>query len=155
MNKQQNKLRMNNKGFSLVELIVVIAIMAVLIGVLAPQFIKYVDKSRASTDMQNLQQIKSAAEAYFADNPSADTAAFTVTVKNDKVSLDLGGTNAKAIMENAGLSSDLKLSSTKWESVKMVYNASTNAWSITGTNTVDATKYNLASMATATSTPAK
>lgn len=150
MNKQQNKLRMNNKGFSLVELIVVIAIMAVLIGVLAPQFIKYVDKSRASTDMQNLQQIKSAAEAYFADNPSADTAAFTVTVKNDKVSLDLGGTNAKAIMENAGLSSDLKLSSTKWESVKMVYNASTNAWSITGTNTVDKAKYNLASMATAT-----
>lgn len=153
MNKQQNKLRMNNKGFSLVELIVVIAIMAVLIGVLAPQFIKYVDKSRASTDMQNLQQIKSAAEAYFADNPSAEAEAFKVTVKEDKVSLDLGGTNAKAIMENAGLSSDLKLSSTKWEDVEMVYNASTNVWKIEGTNTVDEEKYNLASMATAT--PAK
>ena len=152
MNKQQNKLRMNNKGFSLVELIVVIAIMAVLIGVLAPQFIKYVDKSRASTDMQNLQQIKSAAEAYFADNPSAEAEAFIVKANGTELEFDGA---ADEVMANAGLSQDLKLSSTKWENVEMVYNASTNAWSITGTNTVDATKYNLASMATATSTPAK
>lgn len=40
----------NNEGFSLVELIVVVAIMAVLIGVLAPQYIKYVEKSRATVD---------------------------------------------------------------------------------------------------------
>lgn len=37
-----------NKGFSLVELIIVIAIMAVLVGFLAPQFLKYVEKSRDS-----------------------------------------------------------------------------------------------------------
>lgn len=40
MNKKQKSL--TNKGFSLVELIIVIAIMAVLVGVLAPQFLKYV-----------------------------------------------------------------------------------------------------------------
>lgn len=39
-----------NKGFSLIELIIVVAIMAVLIGVLAPQYIKYVEKSRISVD---------------------------------------------------------------------------------------------------------
>lgn len=42
--------KLNNKGFSLVELIIVIAIMAVLIGVLAPQYLKYVEKSRRSAD---------------------------------------------------------------------------------------------------------
>ena len=34
-----------NKGFSLVELIIVIAIMAVLVGVLTPIMIKYVEKA--------------------------------------------------------------------------------------------------------------
>lgn len=152
MNKQQNKLRMNNKGFSLVELIVVIAIMAVLIGVLAPQFIKYVDKSRASTDMQNLQQIKSAAEAYFADNPSAEAEAFKVTANGTELEFDGA---ADEVMANAGLSQDLKLSSTKWEDIRMIYDAANNVWTIEGKNTVDEEKYNLASMATATSTPAK
>ena len=152
MNKQQNKLRMNNKGFSLVELIVVIAIMAVLIGVLAPQFIKYVDKSRASTDMQNLQQIKSAAEAYFADNPSAEAEAFKVTANGTELVFDGA---ADEVMANAGLSQDLKLSSTKWEGISMIYDAANNVWTIAGKNTVDEEKYNLASMATATSTPAK
>ncbi len=44
----------NNQGFSLVELIIVIAIMAVLVGVLAPQFIKYVERGRAQRDASAL-----------------------------------------------------------------------------------------------------
>ena len=57
----------NNKGFSLVELIIVIAIMAVLVGILAPQFIKYVGNSRVSTDIKNGQEIAAVISAGTAD----------------------------------------------------------------------------------------
>mgnify|MGYP002627218454 CR=1 FL=1 len=42
---------MKNKGFSLVELIIVIAIMVILAGTLAPMLIKYIGKSRLSKDV--------------------------------------------------------------------------------------------------------
>ena len=42
----------NNKGFSLVELIIVIAIMAILVGVMAPQLIKYIEKTKVAADTQ-------------------------------------------------------------------------------------------------------
>ena len=49
-----------NKGFSLVELIIVIAIMAILVGVLAPQLIKYVEKAKVSSDTEILDTLHSA-----------------------------------------------------------------------------------------------
>ena len=63
-----------NKGFSLVELIIVIAIMAILAGALAPQLIKYINKSRLSSDVQTGSAIQSAVQAALANEGAYDVA---------------------------------------------------------------------------------
>lgn len=63
----------NNKGFSLVELIIVIAIMAILVGVIAPQLIKYIEKSRQSADIQLCDTVKTAMTTAMSD-PAVVTA---------------------------------------------------------------------------------
>ena len=60
-------MKRNQKGFSLVELIIVIAIMAVLIGLLAPQYLRFVNRAKVNTDLQNATQIADAVNGTIAD----------------------------------------------------------------------------------------
>ncbi|MCR5205852.1 MAG: type II secretion system GspH family protein [Lachnospiraceae bacterium] len=53
--------KMNNKGFSLVELIVVVLIMAIIAVALAPQVMKWVENSRKSNDIENYNALVEAA----------------------------------------------------------------------------------------------
>ena len=101
------KKEMNNKGFSLVELIIVIAIMAILIVVLAPQYLKYVERSRNSTDLQNATEMVTAIQTYAADPEVADAFAkneeFTIVVGTTTT---LGGgasAKAQAALTNAAI----------------------------------------------------
>lgn len=57
MLKLFNRKKKDNKGFTLVELVIVIAILAILVGLLAPQYTKYVEKSRKTADANNLEEI--------------------------------------------------------------------------------------------------
>ena len=63
----RRKHKLNSKGFSLVELIIVIAIMAVLIAVLAPQFIRYIEKAKRGKDMEVAGVVQKAINVAMAD----------------------------------------------------------------------------------------
>lgn len=76
----------NNKGFSLVELIIVIAIMAVLIGVLAPQYLKYVEKSKISSDADLVASIRSGVETMISD-PDYTITAGTITINDSGITV--------------------------------------------------------------------
>ncbi len=95
----------SNKGFSLVELIIVIAIMAVLIGVLAPQFIKYVEKSKQSTDITNLDSCVEVVKMYYADKTSVP-ASITVTAGNKGSKFSAGA--AQAALTDGGSENSLQ-----------------------------------------------
>lgn len=101
MNKLQKNRKNKNKGFTLVELIIVIAIIAILAAVLAPQYIRYVEKSRQGTDANAMGEIAHAAEIAFVGNGTSTPAAgsFTVTISSAGVPkyADVTGTYVAAV----------------------------------------------------------
>ena len=68
------KFKPNSKkgGFSLIELIVVVAIMAVLVAVLAPSLLAYVERSRAQKDASAMGEVTNAVRLALADQDVYD-----------------------------------------------------------------------------------
>jgi prepilin-type N-terminal cleavage/methylation domain-containing protein len=109
----------NNKGFSLIELIIAIAILVILTGLLAPQFMRYIEKSREAKDVQTLDTVYEAVQAALADE-KAYVAALTHedlndTAKGEALSDLLGDADdfEKELKANLGGVSDLELVSKK------------------------------------------
>lgn len=93
MKNLMKKIRKNNKGFTLVELIIVVAIIAVLSAVAAPQYIKYVERSRQGVDASTLEEVRHAVEVEAAVMETID-ASTTVTITVASNTGTIGGTGS-------------------------------------------------------------
>ena len=93
------KLANNKKGFSLIELIIVIAIMVALIAVMAPNFVKYVQKSRDTALSTAAEDFYSSVKVAYGDPDSVyslPTTGMTYTITifvdgNGKLNINKGG----------------------------------------------------------------
>ena len=88
--------KMNKKGFTLAELLIVVAIIAVLVAVAIPVFSTQLEKSRDSVCISNIRAAYAQAQACYLTNTNATTAVtegdvtltpvtgggFTIAVKN-------------------------------------------------------------------------
>ena len=87
------KIRKNNQGFSLIELLIVVVIIGILAAIAIPQFSAYRAQgfnARASSDLRNLA---TAQEAYFAANASytSNLADLTGFRQSPGVTVTVGG----------------------------------------------------------------
>lgn len=123
-NKNKEK---KNKGFTLVELIIVVAILAILVGLLAPQYTKYVERSRQAADASNLDNLVTAVKVATADGAydiKNATYTFIITAEGTTLKSSLATPDGKdkglgdlesALTEYAGTDWDkTTLKSSKW-----------------------------------------
>lgn len=101
--------RKNNKGFSLVELIIVMAIMVALVAVLAPQYIRYLQRSRDAVVVNAAEDVLTAVKTDLIDpdgelKMTGSSATVTVQASKDGAALSAtpSGLAAKATSGSAG-----------------------------------------------------
>jgi type IV pilus assembly protein PilA len=122
-----------NKGFSLVELIVVVAIMAVLVGILAPAYLSYVEKTRRGTDENMAEEVRHAIEVATAeicvyDEVQGKSYDFT---KGVNIPGQIAEANLKDAMEDVYHGKSFDIKSKKYAGCKYTVSIST-ATSATG-----------------------
>ena len=66
-------MKKNNKGFTLAELLIVVAIIAVLVAIAIPVFTSQLEKSREATDMANVRSAYAEVVVNYLDKASVKT----------------------------------------------------------------------------------
>ena len=83
------KIRSSKKGFTLAELLIVVAIIGVLVGISIPIFSAQLRKSKVVTNQANARAAKAAAVADYLDKADTDGAVYDYNVANGTVALVL------------------------------------------------------------------
>ena len=78
--KLQRRVRWSRKGFTLVEIMIVVLIIGILLAIAVPNFIKARETSRTKSCIANLKQIDAATEQWAMDNKASQGA--TVPLAN-------------------------------------------------------------------------
>lgn len=65
---RENQKKNGTKGFSMIELIIVIAVMAILIALIGTQLIPYLEKSRKTRDLDTLNAVLTAVQSVVTDH---------------------------------------------------------------------------------------
>lgn len=105
------KRKLDNKGFSLVELIIVIAIMAILIGVVGSQVVPYLERSKEAKDKQVLSSLCTDATSAFSMNADKIEAgkAYKVTISDSAdLKVEKNGADVSSATDGAAIISTLK-----------------------------------------------
>ena len=64
--------RKNRKGFTLAELLIVVAIIAVLVAIAVPLFVGSLNKAKGARDNANIRAVRGAAVVYLLENSEGD-----------------------------------------------------------------------------------
>ena len=79
-------MKKNNKGFTLAELLIVVAIIAVLTAIAIPVFTQQLERSREATDMSNLRAAYAEAMADYLANGATKATSATVSARQQQTS---------------------------------------------------------------------
>lgn len=111
------KRRVNNEGFSLVELIIVVAIMAVLLTAVAPQYMNYLERAKKARDCNAISKVLDACVVIALDPDVAwspgDTGKLTITIASTGTTYSDGG-NIHDLLDGYVPEEDVVMQSHEW-----------------------------------------
>ena len=102
-------MKKNNKGFTLAELLIVVAIIAVLVAIAVPVFTTQLEKSRESTDIANIRSAYAEAVAEYLGNGGQTAVTKTVTVMQKADTWAIGADQAVLHTRTNGVESTVSI----------------------------------------------